>query len=119
MYVVLSTRIDHLESKVARNQRDLRTAQDHVDKNTEALRAAGTQQLETFKAEITKKVDAAGKQVTRLNDCLPELQAELNGLSISTSDTSGYLTGAYLSNSQQVSRVCSSLLSGGAGPTGQ
>lgn len=115
VYVVLSSRIDRLDSKLGQTQTDLDEAQARVDKNTAALRESGTEQLEAFKTEMTKKVDAANKRVVRLSDCLPELQTELNALSIETSDTNGYLTGAYLSNTQQVSRVCTPVLFGSTG----
>jgi len=51
-------------------------------------------------------------QMQKLLVCIPELQQEINGLNINTSNTGGYLTSAFLQNPTITSSNCSKTLTG-------
>lgn len=44
--------------------------------------------------------------------CIPQLQQEMNGMAVQTSNTNGYLTNAYLSNPTIISQNCTKTLAG-------
>src|SRR5882672_3771103 len=79
-----------------------------VDKNGAALKAAGAQQVSALQDKLT----TANARITQIANCLPELQNELNGQTVQTAETNGWLTNAYLTNGVQVSRVCAKTLYG-------
>jgi uncharacterized protein YlxW (UPF0749 family) len=65
-------------------------------------------QLNTINASQDQaKVSALEDNVSKIKDCLPELEAEITGLQV---DGTGYVT-----TNQQVSRQCSGLLYGPPG----
>jgi hypothetical protein len=91
---------------------ELSSAQDRVDQ------ISG--ELSRLKAEIASSgsgigtsVDDLVAQMKLINDCIPELQAEV------TSETY-YSAGSYITPSVQLSRYCSDLIYGGStGGTGE
>jgi hypothetical protein len=49
-------------------------------------------------------------QMSKLTLCIPEMQQEINGMTVQTSNTGGYLTTAYISDPTIVSSDCQSTL---------
>jgi chromosome segregation ATPase len=116
VYSTLSAEISDLERRAASAESGLTAAQEKLADNTREIREAGTAQYEQFKSDTetsltdtNNSVKTLNTKIARIQECLPELQAYIDGLSVSTSDNQGYLTGAYLSAGQQVSRRCSTM----------
>jgi Tfp pilus assembly protein PilX len=116
VYSTLSAEISDLERRATNAESGLRKAEEKLAQNTEEIREAGTAQYEQFKSDTetaltdtNNSVKTLNTKTARIQECLPELQAYIDGLSISTSDNQGYLTGAYLSTGQQVSRRCATM----------
>ena len=65
--------------------------------------------IDTMKDTLTTEVESVqarlGKRVKHIEDCVPEIQAQIDSLDL---DDSGF----YITNDQQVSRVCQTFLYG-------
>jgi len=125
VYSVMSSQISELEDRVGESEQALVAAQKKVDENAADLRESGTAQIEQFKEEteasltqVSNTAKTLNTKVTRIQECLPELQTFIDGMSVSTSDYQGYVTGAYLSYGQQMSRRCATLFRPGANQPG-
>ncbi|MDQ5821163.1 MAG: hypothetical protein M3540_06975 [Actinomycetota bacterium] len=113
-YVVLAGRLDELDRQVTQvddegtnNSRRIGQAEAQISANAEALEESGKAQVAGLKTQIT----GLTRRMNTIRDCLPELNNQLNSLSVETTDVNGYLTGAYVTNNLQVSRVCQQVLS--------
>jgi uncharacterized protein HemX len=106
-YAVLSGRIHDVEKKTNENRSRITDNESRISANAAALEESGKAQVADLKSTLT----ALTRRVNRINDCLPELKNVVDSLSIQTSDTNGYLTGAYITNNLQISRVCQQVLS--------
>jgi len=63
-------------------------------------------------AQLQGNVGRLQTQMGTLLICIPQLQQEIGGLNVNTSNTAGYLTSAFLSNSTIISSNCTKLLTG-------
>ncbi len=69
--------------------------------------------ITTIKANSqANTVSSLQGQMQKLLICLPEMQQEINGMSVSTDSNSGWLTDAYLSNPTIISSNCGKTLNG-------
>jgi len=102
------SRVKALQADLAASNQKLVRLRGDVDKNAAALKAAGAQQVSALQDKLT----TANARITQIANCLPELQNELNGQTVQTAETNGWLTNAYLTNGVQVSRVCAKTLYG-------
>ena len=125
VYSVLSSQINDLEERSAKSEQALVAAETKISQNAEDLRVSGTAQIEEFKGATEASLTQTGNTVKTLNtkliriqECLPELQTFIDGMSVSTYDNQGYLTGAYLSFGQQMSRRCATLFRPGSNQPG-
>jgi septal ring factor EnvC (AmiA/AmiB activator) len=109
VFTTLNNRIDQANRRLAKTQAALVETQAAVKqtgaKDITSIRgelAAATGSI----ASLNKQLVSARKQISLFGNCFPELQSELNGLGVGSTDVNGYLTGAYIQNNVQVSRVC-------------
>jgi hypothetical protein len=88
----------------------LSAANDRIAQTKRALAASGQSQV----AELAERMNKQDRKLARMFNCLPELQDEVDGLTVETEwETiygTGFLTSAYLSNPQHVSRVCQAIV---------
>lgn len=121
VYTVLSSRVDALSQDVRTARAELDSARveleqtgsqgisqlrEQVEDNAELI----TNKLEENRTSVLKRMDRADRRIKTLLDCLPEVQAQINGLFADTSSYQGYVTNVYISNNQRVSRVCEPVL---------
>ena len=109
-FVLQNNKIDNLRSDLGTVHSDLSTANHRIAETRRALAASGHSQV----AELTDRMTKQDRKLARMYNCLPELQDEVDGLSVETEWQTIYgtsfLTGAYLSNGQHVSRVCQAIV---------
>jgi hypothetical protein len=87
---------------------------------SDELDAAKTELAATeAQVEATKSVDLTGinknlktvkGQMKHVLYCLPELTSHIDGMQVQTGDNQGYVTFAYLTNGDNISRFCSDVL---------
>jgi hypothetical protein len=111
VYTTLSGRIDSQAAKLGKVQGGLRDTQAQ-------LNTAAQPDLAALKARAALDETALTKATARIkayNECFPELMSYINGQTIQQSATGGYLTNAYLTNGQQISKTCQAVLYGPQG----
>ena len=125
VYSVMSSQISDLEERASESDTKLAAAETKISENAKDLRDSGTAQIEEFKGETeasltesSNTVKTLNTKVTRIQECLPELQTFIDGITVSTFDNQGYLTSAYISFGQQMSRRCVTLFRPGANQPG-
>lgn len=77
-----------------------------------AATAGNLTALQTSVGGLTTTVKGVQGDLSTLHTCLPELSQEVNGLTVNTYNTGGYLTDAYLSNPTIISTNCTKFLTG-------
>jgi uncharacterized protein HemX len=109
-FVLQNNKINNLRSDLGTVNSDLSNANHRIADTKRALAASGDSQV----AELTDRMTRQDRKLGRMYNCLPELQDEVDGLSVETEWQTIYgtafLTGAYLSNRQHVSRVCQAIV---------
>jgi septal ring factor EnvC (AmiA/AmiB activator) len=84
---------------------DIASLQERLNTATSEIKTVATD-VDSLRTRVSK----SEKTLTLHQNCFPEVQAQVNGVSVNTSDQNGWLTGAYITNNVQVSRVCQRLL---------
>jgi peptidoglycan hydrolase CwlO-like protein len=82
--------------------------------------ASANSEIDSLKADspagkvvaLQSRVDSLNNTIASFKICIPELEQQLNGESINTDSTSGYLTDAYINNPTIISANCTKLLNG-------
>lgn len=68
--------------------------------------------LQTSVSGMSHTVAGMQGDLSTLHICIPELSQEVNGLSVNTFNTGGYLTDAYINNPTIISTNCTKFLTG-------
>jgi uncharacterized coiled-coil protein SlyX len=110
-------RLAQANSTLAKTNSTLAAAQDELANQSKKLADTGANALADYKrteagtvSDLDTRLANVEKKNTLLSNCLPELQNELSGVSVNTSNTNGWLTGAWITNGVQLSRVCAPVL---------
>jgi hypothetical protein len=110
VYSTLSSKINSQGKKLQNTRAGLRYTQAKLSTAAQPDIAALKRDVAVTRTALAK----ANATIKLYNQCLPELMSYINGQTIQQSSTGGYLTGAYLSNGQQVSKTCQTVLYGPA-----
>src|SRR5271165_3114922 len=66
--------------------------------------------LKSEAATLHTLVATADATLVKVTTCVPELTGQINGMSVETAQTGGYLTSAFLHQGKQISTYCTSTL---------
>ncbi|HME02218.1 MAG TPA: hypothetical protein VKG38_04210 [Solirubrobacteraceae bacterium] len=66
--------------------------------------------LKSEVATLHTLVATADATLVKVTTCVPELTGQINGMSVETAQTGGYLTSAFLHQGKQISTYCTSTL---------
>ena len=105
-----------LRHDVSALQIQLKTAHAQIvtlkSSSAQAASQGNVAQLQASVTQLQGKVGGLQNQTSKLITCVPQLQQELNGLNVTTANTNGWLTSAYLSNQTIISQDCTKTLNG-------
>ncbi len=105
----LQNDVGSLHAKLAAEQRAVVKAQSKLA----SLRRASAQAPTAGNvSRLQDNVDQVTIKMRMLQVCVPQLQQEVAGLKLRTSDTNGWLTNAFLERPASVSQACSRALGG-------
>jgi hypothetical protein len=87
-----------------------KAAEPAAPKVTSTVSAAEVQALKAEVANLHGLVAKDDGTLVKISTCLPELTAEINGLTVEDSERGGFVTSAFLHQGKQISTYCSSTL---------
>ena len=99
--------------QLATTRQDLSTLSQKLATSQSAISSLTANSQAGAVSTLHASMNTLQAQMGQFMVCVPEVQQEVTGLSISSDTTGGYVTNSYLSNPTIVSSNCSKVLQGG------
>lgn len=120
VWTTLGSRLDEADSRLAAAESQLaRTQGTDLTGIKDDIRAIQVRigdhsgEITQLRNDMTSKFTALGKNLANVKStadamklCLPEVQAQVNGLSLELFDTNGWVTSGYVSNPTRTNAAC-------------
>jgi hypothetical protein len=108
----LRAEISHLQGELSGLNQRLASDEATISSIKASSQASAVSTLQGQVSTLQGQLRSTQNQLQKFQVCVPELQQEINGMNVNTSNTGGFLTSAFIDNPTIISTTCSKTLNG-------